>query len=285
MQSFQNKTAFVTGAGSGMGLGMARTFAKAGMNVVLCDIRRDALDEALSQINALGAQAIAVEADVSVRDQVEAAAQQAFDVFGKVHVVCANAGISMHGVPVEKLPAKDWDWVFGVNVYGVIHCFQTFLPHMREHGEDSHIVNTASIGGFQINPAWITGPYSTTKYAVVALSETLEQECAGSNIGVSVLAPAAVNTAIFHSAQARPDRFGGATSRPESEQYAPDIAGGLEPDLVGERVLHGIRNNEFFIFTHAWPREFLDARQARINEGFDACEAFYRDRGMEPPGR
>jgi NAD(P)-dependent dehydrogenase (short-subunit alcohol dehydrogenase family) len=285
MQSFHSKTAFITGAGSGMGLGMARTFAKVGMNVVLCDIRREALDEALAQINALGAQAIAVEADVSVREQVEAAAQQAFDVFGKVHLVCANAGISMHGVPVEKLSAREWDWVFGVNVHGVIHCFQTFLPHMREHGEESHIVNTASIGGFQINPAWVTGPYSTTKYAVVALSETLEQECAGSNIGVSVLAPAAVNTGIFHSAKARPDRYGGATSRPESEQYAHLLDGGLPPDMVGERVLDAIRAGEFFIFTHAWPREALDARHARINAAFDDCEAWYRAKGMEPPGK
>lgn len=285
MQQFRGKTAFITGAGSGMGLGMARTFARAGMNVVLCDIRRDALDAALAQINALGAQAIAVEADVSVRAQVEAAAQQAFDVFGKVHVCCANAGISMHGVPIEKLPAKDWDWVLGVNLYGVIHCFQTFLPHMRAHGEESHIVNTASIGGFQINPAWITGPYSMTKYAVVALSETLEQECAGSNIGVSVLAPAAVDTGIFHSAKARPDRFGGTGARPESEQYAHLLEGGLAPDLVGERVLDAIRAGEFFVFTHAWPREALDARHARIQEAFEACEAWYRAKGMEPPGR
>lgn len=279
MQNISGKTAIITGAGSGMGLGMARTFARNGMNVVLCDIRRDALDDALAQVNALGAQAIAVEADVSIREQVEAAAAQAFAVFGKVHIVCANAGISMHGVPVEKLSLSDWDWVFGVNVYGVIHCFQTFLPHMREHGEESHIVNTASIGGFQINPAWTTGPYSTTKYAVVALSETLEQECADSNIEISVLAPAAVNTGIFLSAQARPERFGGPGSRPESEQYAPDIAGGLDPDLVGERVLHGIRNGEFFIFTHSGPRDNLDQRHARIQAAFDDCDAWFLSRG------
>ncbi|MGE3248274.1 MAG: SDR family NAD(P)-dependent oxidoreductase [Beijerinckiaceae bacterium] len=285
MQTFRSKTAFITGAGSGMGLGMARTFARAGMNVVLCDIRRDALDRALSEVNALGAQAIAVEADVSVRAQVEAAAQQAFDVFGKVHVCCPNAGISMHGVPVESLPAKDWDWVLGVNLYGVIHCIQTFVPHMRAHGEESHIVNTASIGGFQVNPAWVTGPYSMTKYAVVALSEALEQECAGSNIGVSVLAPAAVDTGIFLSAKARPERFGGAGSRPESEQYAHLLEGGLPPDLVGERVLHAMRTGEFFIFTHVWPRDMLDARHARIQAEFDACEAFYAGRGMEPPGK
>lgn len=283
MQSFQGRTAFITGAGSGMGLGMARTFARAGMNVVLCDIRRDGLDDALAQVNALGAQAIAVEADVSVRSQVEAAAARAFDVFGKVHVCCANAGVSMHGVPIERLSATDWDWVIGVNLYGVIHCFQTFLPHMREHGEDSHIVNTASIGGFQIHPGWNTGPYSMTKYAVVALSEALAQDCEGSNIGVSVLAPAAVQTGIFHSARARPARFGGTGSRPESEQYAPLLDGGLPPDFVGERVMHAMRNGEFIIFTHTWPRENLDARHKRIQDAFDACEDFYASRGMAPP--
>ena len=208
MQNFQGKTAFITGAGSGIGLGMARTFARNGMNVVLCDIRRDGLEQALSEVNRLGAQAIAVEADVSVREQVEKAAQQAFDAFGKVHIVCSNAGISMHGVPIEKVPSKDWEWVLGVNLYGVIHGFQTFLPHMRAHGEECHIVNTASIGGFRIQPGWDTGPYSMSKYAVVAITEALEQDLAGSNIGVSVLAPAAVNTGIFQSGRARPRSSG-----------------------------------------------------------------------------
>lgn len=285
MQNFQGKTALVTGAGSGIGLGMARTFARHGMNVVLCDIRRDGLDDALSQVNALGAQAIAVEADVSVREQVEHAARQAIDAFGKVHVLCNNAGISMHGVPMEKLPARDWEWVVGVNMFGVIHGFQTLLPHMREHGEESHIVNTASIGGFRMQPGWDTGPYSMTKYAVVALSEALEQDLEGSKIGVSVLAPAAVNTGIFHSGRARPQRMGGGFSRTESEQFAHLLAEGLPPDAVGERVVRAIRQGEFFIFTHNWARELLDERHARIQAAFDECEKWYEERGMDPPPR
>lgn len=285
MQKFQGKTAFITGAGSGIGLGMARTFARNGMNVVLCDIRREGLEDALAQVNSLGAQAIAVEADVSVQEQVQRAAQQAFDAFGKVHVVCANAGVSMHGVPIEKLPVKDWEWVLGVNLYGVIHCFQTFVPHMREHGEESHIVNTASIGGFRIQPGWDTGPYSMSKYAVVGITEALEQDLEGSSIGVSVLAPAAVNTGIFKSGRARPERMGGAFQRQESEQFSHLLQEGLPPDLVGERVLRAIRNREFFIFTHTWARELLDERHARIQAAFDECEAWYAERGMEPPPR
>lgn len=285
MENVRGKTAFVTGAGSGIGLGMARTFARNGMNVVLCDIRRDGLDDALAQVNALGAQAIAVEADVSVREQVESAAAQAFDVFGKVHVLCSNAGVSMHGVPIEKLPLKDWDWVIGVNMYGVIHGFQTFIPHMRAHGEEAHIVNTASIGGFRMQPGWDTGPYSMTKYAVVALSEALEQDLEGSNIGISVLAPAAVNTGIFNSGRARPQRMGGAFQRRESEQFAPLLQDGLAPDQLGERVLRAIRKGEFYIFTHNWAKPLLDERHQRIQAAFEECERWYAENGMEPPSR
>ena len=285
MQDFAGKTAFITGAGSGIGLGMARTFARNGMNIVLCDIRREGLDDALGQINQLGAQALAVEADVSVREQLERAAQQAFDVFGDVHVFCANAGVSMHGVPIEQLPARDWEWVLGVNLYGVIHGFQIFAPHMRAHGEPSHIVNTASIGGFRITPGWDTGPYSMSKYAVVAISEALEQDLEGSNIGLSILAPAAVKTGIFHSGRARPQRMGGAFNRQESEQFAHLLDAGLTPDLVGERVLRAIRKGEFYIFTHNWARELLDQRHARIQAAFDSCERWYEEQGMAPPPR
>ena len=285
MLDFAGRTAFITGAGSGIGLGMARTFARNGMNIVLCDIRREGLDDALDQMNRLGAQAIAVEADVSMREQLERAAQQAFDVFGHVHVFCANAGVSMHGVPIERLPVKDWEWVLGVNLYGVIHGFQIFAPHMRAHGEPSHIVNTASIGGFRITPGWDTGPYSMSKYAVVAISEALEQDLEGSNIGLSILAPAAVKTGIFHSGRARPQRMGGAFTRQESEQFAHLLDAGLTPDQVGERVLRAIRKGEFYIFTHDWARELLDQRHARIQAAFDECERWYEELGMEPPPR
>jgi len=282
MQNFQGKTAVVTGAGSGIGLGMARTFARNGMNVVLCDIRRDALDDALTQVNRIGAQAIAIEVDTSVRASVDAAAKQAIDAFGKVHVLCNNAGISMHGVPIEKLPLRDWEWVIGVNMYGVIHGFQNFIPHMREHGEESHIVNTASIGGFRIQPGWDTGPYSMSKYAVVALSEALEQDLEGSNIGVSVLCPAAVKTGIFLSGRSRPERMGGAFKREESEQFSPLLNEGFEPDVIGERVLRAIRHREFFIFTHLWPRELLQARHDRLMQAFDECGKWMEEQGIKP---
>ena len=282
MQNFQGKTAVVTGAGSGIGLGMARTFARNGMNVVLCDIRRDALDDALAQVNRIGAQAIAIEVDTSVRASVDAAAKQAIDAFGKVHVLCNNAGISMHGVPIEKLPLRDWEWVIGVNMYGVIHGFQNFIPHMREHGEECHIVNTASIGGFRIQPGWDTGPYSMSKYAVVALSEALEQDLEGSNIGVSVLCPAAVKTGIFLSGRSRPERMGGAFKREESEQFSHLLDEGFEPDVIGERVLRAIRHREFFIFTHQWPRELLQARHDRLMQAFDECGKWMEEQGIKP---
>ena len=194
MQDLAGRTAIVTGAASGIGLGMARAFAQVGMNVALCDIRQAPLDWALAEVRGLGARAIAIVTDVSERASVERAAAEAERELGRIHVACNNAGVAMHGVSIETLPAADWDWVIGVNVYGVIHGIQTFVPRIRAHGDGGHVVNTASIGGFQVHPGWHTGAYSMTKYAVVALSEALDQDLGGSGIGVSVLCPAAVAT-------------------------------------------------------------------------------------------
>jgi NAD(P)-dependent dehydrogenase (short-subunit alcohol dehydrogenase family) len=275
MKEFAGKTAFVTGAASGIGRGMARAFAKAGMNVALADIQAGAVEDARTEIESLGAKAIAITIDVSDRASVERAADAVIGEFGRVHIVCNNAGVSMSGTPVEKVKPEEWDWVIGVNLYGVIHGVQTFLPLIREHGEGGHIVNTASIGGLQVRPGFNSGAYAVTKFGVVAISEALFNELEGSGIGVSVLCPAAVDTKIYETARVRPERFGGAYVRPES-QFMRDILvrEGMHPDRVGDRVLQAMKDEEFFIFTHAAPRAWIEARHRRMMEAFDRAARF-----------
>lgn len=272
MHQFEGKTAVVTGAASGIGLGLARTFARNGMAVALCDIRADRLDAALAEVRGLGARAIAVPTDVSDRASVAAAADKVIEAFGAVHIVCNNAGVTMHGKSVADMTPQEWDWIIGVNLYGVIHGVQIFLPLIRRHGGEGHIVNTASIAGFQVRPERKSGAYATTKYAVVAFSESLANDLADSPIGVSVLAPAAVNTEIYRSGENRPQRFGGPMAIPGNDPLQEELKTGLEPDLVGERVLHAIRERELYVFTHLGPRAWLDERHQRICDAFDICE-------------
>ena len=278
MRELAGKTAVVTGAGSGIGLGLARSFAREGMAVVLCDIRGDRLDGALAQVRALGARAVAVPTDVSDRTAVEQAAREAQRAFGDIHVVCNNAGVAIHGKSVAELTAQEWDWIIGVNLYGVIHGIQTFLPLIRAHGGEGHIVNTASIAGFQVRPGRRSGAYAATKYAVVALSESLAQDLADGPIGVSVLAPAAVKTRIYTSGENRPARFGGPYEEPGNNPFQSELDEGLEPDVVGERVVRAIRNREFYVFTHMHTRDWLLARHQRIIAAFDECEKWIEER-------
>ena len=282
MRQLEGKTAVVTGAASGIGLGLARTFARNGMVVVLCDINGDRLDAALAEVRALGGRAIAVVTDVSDRAAVEQAARAAQSAFGAIHVVCNNAGVTMHGKSVAELTPSEWDWVIGVNLYGVIHGVQVFLPLISAHGEEGHVVNTASIAGFQVRPGRRSGAYATTKYAVVAMSESLAQDLADTPIGVSVLAPAAVNTRIYRSGENRPAGFGGPYAVPGNDlqdRLEAQLAGGLEPDTVGERVVCAIRERELFVFTHMETMDWLDARHQRIRDAYAECARWELERG------
>jgi NAD(P)-dependent dehydrogenase (short-subunit alcohol dehydrogenase family) len=278
MQKLEGRTAVVTGAASGIGLGLARTFARNGMAVVLCDIRGDRLDAALAEVRAFGARAIAVNTDVSDRASIESAAVAARDAFGAIHVICNNAGVTLHGRSVGDMTPAEWDWIIGVNLYGVIHGIQVFLPLIRSNGDEGHVVNTASIAGFQVHPARRSGAYAATKYAVVALSESLAHDLDGTPIGVSVLAPAAVNTQIYRSGENRPARFGGPMALPGHDRLQEELAHGLSPDTVGERVVRAMRKRELFVFTHMETKVWLDARYQRIRDAFDECEQWDAER-------
>jgi NAD(P)-dependent dehydrogenase (short-subunit alcohol dehydrogenase family) len=277
MQELKGKAAIVTGAASGIGLGIARALAGAGMNLVLADIQAAPLEEARRLIEAAGVRAVIRRTDVSDPDQVTALARMAEEAFGGLRVACNNAGVAMHGTPLDEVSAEEWRWVLGVNVLGVINGIRAFVPLIRRQNQGGHIVNTASISGFFIRDGANQGAYSMTKYAVVALSEALEQELEGSGIGVSVLCPGPVRTRIFEGAATRPDQFGGPYARPEHERIAARLlgTGALAPEQVGARVLHAIRENEFYVFTHGAERAAVRARHARIEAALDQADAFW----------
>lgn len=275
MIDLKGKTAFVTGAASGIGRGMARTFARHGMAVALADIQEGPLEEARREVEGLGAKAIAIPTDVSDRGAVQRAAERVIAAFGKVHVVCNNAGVEVAGKKIGEFRPDEWDWVLGVNLYGVIHGVEIFLPLIQSHGEGGHIVNTASIAGLQVRHDFFHAPYVVAKYGVVALSEALAGEIAGGNIGVSVLCPAAVDTKIWDTGKTRPAQFGGPLDQPNNLFLQPILEReGLHPDQVGERVVQAIRSNELFVLTHEGPRAAVTARHRRIEQAFDRAAQF-----------
>ncbi len=276
MKDLKGKTAFITGAASGIGLAMARAFLEAGMNVMLADIEEPALQSALRVLSNHGPRVAGVLCDVSERKTLEQAAAKAFATFGKVHVLCNNAGVSRAGL-VEKIAVSDWEWVIGVNLMGTIAGLQLFLPHIKAHGEGGHIVNTASIAG--LAPGALSGPYAATKFGVIGLSEVLADELAGSNIGVSVLCPSWVRTRMVDNGRNRPARFGGkfmlADDTANAERNARFLAAvdkGLDPEHVPTLVMQAMRENRLYVFTDATRQADVEKRFQRIEQGFDALK-------------
>jgi NAD(P)-dependent dehydrogenase (short-subunit alcohol dehydrogenase family) len=245
--------------------------------VVIADIEKAALDNAVGALEATGAKVRGVVCDVSDRAAVERAAAAALTAFGKMHVICNNAGVGGGGGKIGETPPADWDWTIGVNLLGVIHGVDAFLPHIEAHGEGGHIVNTASLAGMVSSS--LMGPYNVTKFAVVSLSETLAAELAGTPIGVSVLCPGWVDTRIVDSARNRPARFGArreasAAARARADMVAAMLRAGMSPDEVAARVLAAIRDNDLYIFTHPAMRGMVEERFRRILAAYDKAAAF-----------
>jgi NAD(P)-dependent dehydrogenase (short-subunit alcohol dehydrogenase family) len=277
MRELKGKTAFVTGGASGIGFAMARAFAAEGMKVMLADVEQGALDQALGQLGEFGPTVRGVACDVADPDSVEHAAQAAFAAFGKVHVLCNNAGVAAGG-GIDRISVDNWRWVVDVNLMGVVHGVRSFLPHIRSHGEGGHIVNTASMAGM-INGMGFS-PYAATKFAVVAISEGLAMQLQPLGIGVSVLCPEYVRTRIGESGRNRPERYGTAQPLdPESPaamlvaEIARQIQAGLDPASVAVRVVNAIRANDLYIFTHPGMRQAVDGRFAAIEAAMDKVTA------------
>ena len=272
MLNLEGKTAFITGAGAGIGLGIAQALAAAGCKVMLCDIEEAALETARAALAATNADVAAVRADVSLKAELQAAADATIARFGKVHILVNNAGVGGGG-DYGSWTQASWDWTIGVNLMSVIWGIEIFGPLIEASGEGGHIVSTASIAGLWagVNPA-----YNVTKYGVVGLSEGLRPGMAPLGIGVSVLCPGFIKTQIMESTRNLPSRFGaveGMVDGAEESEFAKlareAIANGIDPRYVGELVREGIEGDWPYIVTDTQFEPAVDERFAAIKAAFD----------------
>jgi NAD(P)-dependent dehydrogenase (short-subunit alcohol dehydrogenase family) len=273
MERLEGKVAVVTGAASGIGLALATRFAAEGMRVVLADIERYALRDAGERLKASGAEVLVVPTDTSLLAEVEALASATLEHFGAVHLVCNNAGVGSRGLPIYDLPLRDFEWVLGVNLWGVIHGLHVFAPYLRLQDE-GHIVNTASVSGLFFRPRM--GPYNASKAAVVALSETLKFELdeEGSRVGVSVLCPSWVRTQISSAVRNLPERLAYELNTEQMAQItdykshrAAQLVDAMAPDEVAAQVCDAVRANRFYVLTHEDSRGNIEARMQRLLDG------------------
>ena len=263
MQDLAGKVAVVTGGGNGIGRGLCRGFAAAGMAVAVADVDAAAAEKTAGELRARGARALAVRTDVSERKSLEELAARVESELGPPHVVCNNAGVLTTGELLEQTEGE-WRWIVGVNLMGVVHGCHVFAPRLVARGA-GQIVNTASVGGFLASPQMDI--YTTTKYAVVGFSEALRQDLAPKGVGVSILCPGPIATQLAHSDRLRPPGAGPAGG--SARGLSPFIEGGMDPDDVAPMVIRGVRANAEYIFTHGQFRGPIEARFARVLAGFE----------------
>ncbi len=273
MKDLEGKTAFVTGAASGIGLAIARALSQAGVKVMLCDIEQAALDKALADLRQTNADVDGVLADVSLKDQLKQAAEATLERFGKVHILVNNAGVG-GGESYDNWTQAGWNWTMDVNVMGVVYGIEIFGPLIEAHGEGGQIVNTASVAGLW---AANSAPYFVSKYGVVALSEGLRAELEPRNIGVSVLCPGIIRTQIIDSGRNMPDRYGKADllwadrddQTEEGNAFRERVQTGIDPNYVGELVREGIEENWDYILTDLEFEPMIEDRFARLKAAYD----------------
>ncbi|MEP6549019.1 MAG: SDR family NAD(P)-dependent oxidoreductase [Gammaproteobacteria bacterium] len=295
MKNLKGKVAFVTGGSSGIGQGIVKVLAEEGMKVAFSYRRQEHLDQTMAYFRSRPQLSVhPIKVDVTDREGLSAAKREIESVYGKVQLLINNAGIGIHG-PMELATFSDWDWIMSVNIGGVINTLVIFLPDMIASGQEAHIVNVASMGGIAALGA--VGLYSTTKFAVVGLSESLRTDMIGRNIGVSVYCPGTVKSNIGEGGGPRREQFndtGYATPPPPQAGEPSFMDAAMDPVEAAGHVLRGITNNELFIISHPEFREVLHARHAKIEASiakepidqvraesvrFILCNAIYSENG------
>ena len=289
--NFEGKVAAITGAASGFGRELARLGARQRMRLALADVQRDALDVVVNELKRTGTGVISDVVDVAQSAQVQRFAEHAFSAFGNVHLLINNAGVGGGGYLWENT-ARDWQWVMGVNLMGVVHGIQHFVPRMlvaNQGGEPGHIVNTASIAGWLAAP--LMGVYNVSKHAVVALSETLyhDLKLAESTIGVSVLCPAFVPTGIAQSYRFRPAELLNAAELTASQRIAQVASekavasGKITAEEIAQLTFDAVRDNRFYVFTHPQILPSLRARFDAVLAGAAPADPYAARPSSRPP--
>ena len=268
MKSLEGKVAIVTGAASGIGLGMTEAFASRGMKVAMADVEEDVLEREAARLSRANFEVAPFVVNVASFDAVDALADRVETWFGNFHVVCNNAGVSGGGGPrpIWMQSQNDWDWVMGVNFWGVVNGLRAFVPRILAHGEEGHVVNTSSILGLTTGAGSI---YGVSKHAVARLTEGLYHDLknAGANVGVTLLCPGMIATNIITSARNRPDDLTDASDAPDEARRAAIAAmdarfkeGGMAPREVGEKVAQAMLDEQFYLLTHAENMEGVKRR-------------------------
>lgn len=271
MQDFGGRVAVVTGAASGIGRALAGALAELDMKLVLADVEASALNEVAEGLAQAGRSAVAVPTDVSQADAVTALAERAYEEFGAVHLLCNNAGVFAAGLSYDA-PQSDYDWCFGVNVWGILNGLRSFVPRMLEAGEPGHIVNTASMAALTSVP--FSAPYAMSKAAVLSLSESLylEMQARSASLGVSVVCPELFDTRIGWAERNRPahlerkDEEGASPEREGTEQaIKAATATGQEPGVLAQRIIEGVRDNQLYVLAPEGD-PWRDACNARLDD-------------------
>jgi NAD(P)-dependent dehydrogenase (short-subunit alcohol dehydrogenase family) len=273
MINFSGRTAFVTGGANGVGIGLVRALLAEGCKVAMADIRQDAIDKALASLD--NNEVMGIKVDVSSRDAMAKAADEVETRFGPVSLLFNNAGVNLFQT-IEESSYDDWDWLMGVNLHGPINGCMTFAPRMIAHGQGGYIVNTASMAGWLASGS--PGIYNTTKFAVRGLSESLRYSLHAHGIGVSCVCPGLVKSYIYASDDIRPDALKG-EMKPVNHEGVERLAGlhqvGMEPDVIADRILQGMRENQAYIFP-------MPDHKEELAEEFETVLGYYRDYPQDP---